>query len=234
MKATICDANREDASVLASILRRAFPQLGLEFFADGESLLRVLEKGERSFPIVFLDVCLPGISGLETARLLRAKAPQTNLIFVTRSTAHYADAFDVEAYQYFVKPVDAQKMERVVARLLATRLAATLPSLPVKTGASITRVPYADITYVEISDRVLSIHCCDGSKLHTYKTLSKVKEELNDPRFLQCSQSYIVNLDYVSSAVRNGFSVQGDVLPISRARARACRLYYYNYMRGKI
>ena len=102
----ICDDSREDRKRLRKFLEETGFLVSIQEFESGEALLRL----EETFPVIFLDIDMKGISGIETARLLRKKDKKAKIIYVTAYDDFREYAFSVHAFAYLVKPLDGEKI----------------------------------------------------------------------------------------------------------------------------
>lgn len=157
----------------------------------------------KRFDVIFLDVEMPGLSGLDAARLIRGRAQRPDLVFVTAHDRYAVEAFAVEATDYLLKPIDPQRLERVIGRL-GKRAAAQAPApgkLPVVSAGKTALVDYEAVHYVQADGDYSRIHTYDRSYLCT-SSLREVEEVLPSARFLRIHRSYLVNLAKVASVSR--------------------------------
>jgi DNA-binding LytR/AlgR family response regulator len=153
---------------------------------------------------VFLDIELVGASGLDAARLLRAVARPPAVVFVTAHAEYAVDAFAVEAFDYLLKPVDPERLARVVARLAERRPQAAEPRrIPVVAAGRTGFVDQDQVHYVRAEG--------DYSRVYTYErsylspaSLRELEAALPAERFLRIHRSYLVNLAKVASVRRAG------------------------------
>ena len=106
----ICDDSREDRKRLRKFLEETGFLVSIQEFESGEALLRL----EEPFPVIFLDIDMKGISGIETARLLRKKDKKAKIIYVTAYDDFREYAFSVHAFAYLVKPLDGEKIRQIL------------------------------------------------------------------------------------------------------------------------
>jgi two-component system, LytTR family, response regulator LytT len=158
-----------------------------------------------SFDAVFLDIEMPGLSGLDAARLIRASSQRPDLVFVTAHDRYAVDAFAVEATDYLLKPVDPQRLARVVDRLgKRTRPDPPAPGkLAVVSAGKTALVDFDAVHYVHADGDYSRIHTYDRSYLCT-SSLREVEQTLPRTRFLRIHRSYLVNLAKVASVSRAG------------------------------
>jgi two-component system, LytTR family, response regulator LytT len=154
---------------------------------------------------VFLDVEMPGASGLDAARLVRGRAEPPAIVFVTAHAEYAVDAFAVEAFDYLLKPVDPERLARVVERLLArdATSARSARKIPVVAGGRTELIDQEEVHYVQAEGDYSRVHVHDRSYLST-ASLRELEDALPDDRFLRIHRSYLVNLAKVAAVRRAG------------------------------
>lgn len=153
---------------------------------------------------VFLDIELAGGSGLAAARILGGKGDAPAVVFVTAHAEFAVDAFALEAFDYLLKPVEPERLARVVARLEERRPAAREPRrIPVVAGGRTELVDHEQVRYVQAEGDYSRVHTYDRSYLST-ASLGELEEALPAARFLRIHRSYLVNLACVASVSRAG------------------------------
>lgn len=173
----------------------------------------------QNYDIVLMDIDMPGMNGIETAKRLRAVNKSAVLVFVTNMVQFAIAGYEVEALDFIVKPINpysfALKMKRAICRT-AKR---SEDELTVRTDNVLHRVPILSIRYVEVSGHYITYHTSSGV-YQEYATMKDVKERLSQHPFAQCSQSYLVNMKYITSVSREKVVVEDTPIFISR-RMRA-------------
>ena len=154
--------------------------------------------------VLFLDVEMPGASGLDLARLLRGAAEPPVVVFITAHAEYAVDAFAVEAFDYLLKPVDPERLARVVERLAERRPGAwEARKIPVVAGGRTELIDQEQVRYVQAEGDYSRVHTYDRSYLST-ASLRELEAALPAERFLRIHRSYLVNLAKVASVRRTG------------------------------
>jgi DNA-binding LytR/AlgR family response regulator len=153
---------------------------------------------------VFLDIELAGASGLDVARLLRGGATPPAVVFVTAHPRYAVDAFAVEAFDYLLKPVDPDRLARVVERLAARRPAPRAATkIPVVAGGRTQLIDEEEVHYVQAEGDYSRVHTYDRSYLST-ASLRELEGALSAERFIRIHRSFLVNLAKVATVRRAG------------------------------
>ena len=164
-----------------------------------------LAAGVR-YDVVFLDVEMPGLSGLEAARLVLDRGERPAVVFVTAHERYAVDAFAVEAFDYLVKPVEPERLTRVVERLAQQRRREAPPveKVPVvSAGGAKILLDFDAIHWVEADGDYSRVHTYDRSYLAT-SSLRELQELLPPARFARIHRSHLVNLGKVAAVRRIG------------------------------
>lgn len=179
------------------------------------------------FDIVFLDIYMNDLLGIDVAHKLRSLGYRGHIIFLT-STADFAvDSYEVEALGYLLKPQSFEKLSQVMDRAIRTM---TTNTYLVKNHSKIIRVPYHEILYAESMNSKCIMHCCNDQSYVIYKRLTTIEHELNDKRFLRCHQSYLVNMDHIHQVDSQFTLVTGDTVAIRQRDLKSIRQAVLHYL----
>lgn len=180
----------------------------------------LLADYRRDADLVFLDIRLPDMLGIDVAKELRKSDEKVMIVFITSLTQYAIDGYSVGAFDYILKPLQypsfAAKLDRIQRRLSHRESAITL-DLRTKEGGQ--RVRVDSITYIESAAHDITIHT-DGQAICVWGTLGKYEEDLKAVNFVRCNTSFLVNLKYVETVRKDEVVVAGDTLPISRSRRK--------------
>jgi DNA-binding LytR/AlgR family response regulator len=215
---------------LAYLLRQ-HPRIGSVVTAsDATEALRRLRDG--SFAAVFLDIRMPGLDGLELARVLSRFAHPPEIVFVTAFEQHAVEAFELQAVDYLLKPVRPDRLSDAIRRLGAP---ARQPGgdghdpsrIAVETGGRTRMVERDSIRFVEASGDYVRLHTDDGAFL-VRMPISSLEESWRDAGFVRIHRRYLIALRHVTelrSRHGGGYDlvVAGEELPVSRRHARDLR-----------
>lgn len=184
-------------------------------FSTGRELLEY--KGV--FDILLLDIQMEEPNGMETAKLLREKGFRGLLIFLTVLKECVFDSFEVEAYDYLVKPLEEQRFRRTMDRAVRS-LRQSEKSIVIQRGSDCKIIPLSQIVYCEVLGRKLYLHDREGEITDYYDKMEHFEKQ-TDNRFFRCHRSYLINLDYVRGYSK-GLAIlsENSQIPVSRLRER--------------
>lgn len=219
---TVCDDEPYMAAYLAEQVSAFFAYENLpsrvSLFPDGKSLLSSREAIQAD--ILFLDIQMPRPDGMETARELRRLGFRGVLIFVTVLREPVFQAFEVQAFDYIVKPFQPDAFRRTLRRLIPVLRERETHRLFIQKNAAWHIIPFADICYCEVIDRKVYLHLGDSSVLDYYEKMETLEQKL-DRRFFKCHRSYLINLDWLKSYhAGRVYLANGESVPVSRLRSR--------------
>lgn len=179
-----------------------------------------LEQYRSDYDILFFDIQMPHLDGMETARRVFAQDKDAIIIFVTGLSQYAINGYEVNALDYVVKPITynriADKLDKARAKL------AKRPRHKVMLSKenSVLCLDISDIYYVEVSGHTLAYHTAQGTYSLRAK-LSNAEKELREFGFSRCNKCYLVNLQYVKRIEKNTVHVGDDMLAISRGQQKA-------------
>lgn len=197
---------------------RKLPLLELKGkFYDAIEALEYLKR--NTVDVIFLDINLPALSGLEMAALI---SKDQKIIFTTAYAEHALDSFSFHVVDYLLKPVSFKRFLQAIQKLqlhIAPQPVKEMPApkqdelLFIKTGRTVIRIQFADIVYIEAHKEYLCIHT--GQQKHlVYKRMKEMAASLPDS-FVRIHNSYIINLQYVQKLGQQVVAIAGRELPVS-------------------
>ena len=186
------------------------------------SSLEFLEHYPDDVELLFLDIRMPGISGMDIAREIRQKDPLVMIVFITSLGQYAIDGYSVGAFDYMLKPLQYPEFKIKLFRIVNHVVSKETDYLMISTVDSVIKIPVNQIVYIETQLHNVLIHDND---LHVYKkhaSMKEVEEQLSQEMFCRINSSYIVNLSYCASIEKEEMIlIDGSSLKISRPRSRS-------------
>lgn len=232
LRIAVCDDDMRFAGELEEMVRREAADAGAgvdtEAYSDGGTLVADIEKGYR-YDLIFLDIEMGRVDGINAARQIRRVDRSALLIYVSGYEQYLKELFEVEPFRFLSKPVDKAKLGRYF-RDACARIGEAEAYYCFSFNKEIRKAAVGDIVYFESRNRVVHIFMSDGSEERFYGRLSTVEKELSEGRhdFLRIHQSFLVNYRFIEKMSFSSVTVlfgNGDrlSLKISEDREKAVR-----------
>lgn len=202
----------DDDNGIRTVLKKAVEKVeGFKVVGEAEDGGAVLLLFKKHHPgVVFLDVEMPQVTGIECAKNIMDIEPKTVIVFVTAHEEYMPEAFDVYAFDYLVKPFKVSRLIKTLERIKRTRtekphgngtsFAKTqgkLKKLMVRNKEGINLVDMYEIILIQREDRSTVIYT-NNEHYATSESLSSLEKRLDDRLFFRCHKSYIINLNAIS------------------------------------
>ena len=216
-------------TLVSDFFRKKNREIRLRTFSSGEELL----SGGGQIDICFLDIQMKGMDGMETARRLRADKFQGFLIFITVLKEMVFSSFEVQAYDYLLKPVEEKQFEKTMERLYASMRSVGEDSMLIQKGYEGRIVQKDEIIFCEIIDRKIYLNLTSGEVLDYYEQIENLETKLGS-RFFRCHRSYLINLRHLKGYKRGvAYMDNGREVPVSRLRSKEFSGVILQYMKNR-
>ena len=230
----IVEDMRETADKLRAYFERFGKEHGLQFNISAfESAEGLLSRYRPVYDMVLMDIQLPGMNGMDAAFRLRALDATVTLIFVTNMAQFAVKGYEVDAFDFVVKPVAypmfALKLQRALNKLgnqADQSFMLTLENRAVRIASS-------QIRYIEVCAHRLIYHTTEGD-YNVRGSLKTVEAKRNPQVFARCNSCYLVNLAHVQSVDGYTAVVDGEALQISRSRRKSFVEQLGQYLGGSL
>lgn len=232
MRAAIIDDDEQDRLRLQAYILRYQKESGdiiqTELF---ESSLDFLEKFKADYDIIFLDIEMPGMDGLETAYEIRRTDETAAIIFITNMAQYAIKGYEVNAIDFMVKPVNYYNFTDKLKRAIGFSQSRTRRDIILKGPEEIVRMPLSEIYYIEKDGNSLVYHTKQG-EYRERGSMQKLKGKLDDGIFSECSSGYLVNLAHVEKIEKDMILADGVRLPVSRRMKKEFVRKFMDYVGG--
>jgi len=218
MNILVCDDMKEDADRLAALIALSgfeaqtavftCPRQALDYFLSGANI-----------DVCFLDIIMPKMNGIKLAEKLRDNNFANNIVFLTTSNDFASQSYQVQAFDYLLKPLTGEKVNNIMSKLKKSWENADKAGLSVVTQGAAKFVLFRNISHVEVINHIVYIKLLDKSIIKMYVAFGKIEEQLlADSRFAKCHRSYIVNISEIMTMGNNELTMKNcSKIPISRS-----------------
>ncbi|GFZ27096.1 LytR/AlgR family response regulator transcription factor [Lactobacillus corticis] len=222
MKVAIAEDNQQELDQLIHCFKQyeSDHQENIEIF-HFDTGIKLLEHFNQGFDIVYLDVQMPGISGMDTAEQIRKQDSEILIVFVTNYVQYAIDGYRVNASDFLLKPVSYFSFSEHFKKI-EQQLKRREDSVMVNTSDGMVKIQLDDLYYVESQAHKITFHLenPNHSTIEITDSMKNMEELLLPYDFYRCNNSFIVNLKYVMGVSGNTVKVGNYKLPISRPRKK--------------
>ena len=215
----VCDDDKEFLQRLVQMIHIWSDHSGIPTelypFDNGDELIS--KNAAFRMDIILLDIVMPLLNGMDTARELRAQDTAVKIIFLTSSPEFALESYEVRAQDYLLKPITPQALYPILDQLYRKELQPQ-DGLTLKAGKVLFRVPFSQLVYVEVNQKHLYFNLTDGSVREVPGVLRQYEAQLlAREEFMRIHRSYIVNMLQVAAfAPTEVRTFSGKSLPVSR------------------
>lgn len=233
IRIAICDNERKDLDKTSDIVQSWSDENGIEIelyqFENGDDLLS--QSSVCHMDIVFLDIIMPMLNGMDTAKELRKSDLSVAIIFLTSSEEYALESYDVKACGYLLKPIDEKKLKNLLNDV-AQMFVEEPKYLIIKTEFGYKKLYYRDIEWIEAQNKTIFFFLRNGEQIRTSETLHSFESKLDDSLgFFKCHRSYIVNILNIDTYnVSEIIMKSGQRIPIARGVVKKFQEAYFNFM----
>lgn len=219
MKIAVIEDNPEDSRTLVELIQEYFTHQSIHAeintFCCGEDFL---SDSPAELDLIFLDIHMGDQNGIEVARIIRSSNERVVIVFVTNNPEYSLEGYSVEALDYLIKPVTFGVLERVLKKVIQRLEVTDRMCLTIRNHDGFFVVNYADICYIEFTNRKLMVVTKNGP-ITCLGTMQSMEDTLPDT-FFRVHSGFLVNLRAVVRLVGPDVIVAGRQIPISKHRRK--------------
>lgn len=233
LKTILVEDDQEQINTTESFLKKyaeEYPEYSFDMHAY-QSPIEFTETYKSDADLIFLDIRMPGLTGMEVARDIRKNDAHAILIFITSLAQYAIEGYSVQASDYLLKPITYPEFKLKLTKVLETYSPRNEFFFLFKTDEGMTRLNANDITYLESSIHTVIYHTVKGDEFKKHQSMKEAEEETkNLSSFFRINSGFIVNFAHVD-ALHNHMVVlkDGKELPISRARLKETSEAFLSY-----
>lgn len=232
LEIVICDDEKALRNDLFKIVEQELDLCGEEFrireFECGEDLIR--EFDAKPCDILFLDIEMKELNGMEAAKILRKKHAACQIIFITSYPDFVFQGYEVSALNYILKPYKTEKIRSILQTALQRLQIETECYFILEQKSGSFKLPLSQVKYFLSEKR--QIHAVTTSQSYTfYGKLNDIEAKLPDS-FIRIHNRYLVNLKYIQAIDGNQVLLKQEVLPVSRSCKQTLSIAFAKYMLG--
>ncbi len=236
LRIAVCDDSPQFLENAAELIRKWVDQstapINLHTFDNGKALIEA--NTSSRFDIVFLDIIMPAMSGMETARKLRKNDNSVRIVFLTSSPEFALESYSVKAQGYLWKPIDYEKIKETLDDC-ASFFTKEPGSIVIKSPIGYRKLYLHSIEYIEAQNKKVISHLGDQGSIQSAEPLYRFENLLTfENGFFKCHRSYLVNLNNVDRFDSTLITTKsGCGVPIARGFAKPFKEAYFALMFGK-
>ena len=224
----------DDEKVIREQIKKMIEKKQIDCEIDTYGMGEELLKAGRGYDIVFLDIQMQGMNGIDTARALRQNAENTVLIFITGVKEYVFDAFDVAAFHYLIKPIEELKFYEVYDRAVlevGKRKQQANGQLFVKTRNRNATFNQSDILYIESRAKKVEIHT-KSDIVEAYAAIGELEKQLVGS-FYRCHRGYLVNMAFITEYGYDSITLHnGETIILSKDKYSEFVKVYMRYLKN--
>lgn len=217
-KIAVVDDDPQDTAALKDKLNKLSASIAITCFESGEKFLSCFHKNK--FDIIFLDIYMNELSGIETAARIRKSDKRCPIVFITTSPDHALESYRAQAVDYILKPVEQGALTALFEQILQS--CTDRPMLKITADRKKKEIPLEDILYVSVNDKTCHVHTAD-EVFTAYTTIEELNRQLGSFPFLRCHQSFIVNMDYIANLEQDFHMISGEVVYVRQSEYEKIR-----------
>ncbi|MGL5295815.1 MAG: LytR/AlgR family response regulator transcription factor [Culicoidibacterales bacterium] len=232
LKIAICDDEVIFIDMYKKVIKKIQDEhqynLDIHTYRCGEDLIDDMIIHEKQFDLIFLDIVMGTLNGIETAREIRKMSQMVPIVFLTSSKEYALDSYEIRAFNYIMKnssQLEVQMLEAIVACCQKK-----VTYITIQNKSIIEKIDINDIVYIESNRRKIIVKT-KGGMYETYEKLDTIFAKLSRFGFVRTHRSYIVNLAYIQKITPKEITtIFGDSVIVSRSNADSVKMKFMEYL----
>ena len=235
MRIAACDDNLEFLQGLSELLNKYGEEnhcnVEYKVFTNPLELVTQMEKGVH-YDMILLDICMPGMNGIQCAKDIRIYDNFVKIVFLTTSAEYAVESYSVKAHDYLLKPIQKERLFSLLHQVEKEEERLEKNIVVVKTKLGITKIALAKLEYGEVVNRKLILHLANKEELECGVRINELEEKLQGfGMFLRAYRSFLVNMDYIRNLTTHSLIMEnGAKIPIPREKYAQVKQTYMEYI----
>lgn len=239
IKIGICDDNETLLKRYQKMIQEICEKNKLEFtltmFSDGADVAKAVEQNREALDILFLDILMEKMNGIEAARHIRLTKSKTRIIFLTSSEEYIFDSMDIKAFAYVMKEkISKEALEKILLNAYTDVMKQQKDVLVFEKEDGSFNLSYSDICFIKSYKGFCYLHHWDGI---IFESVNQISLTNLDETFFKVHEQYIINLSFIKKIDKNNVTLNDEsenVIPVEKSRIKELKLKFAQYMMEKM
>lgn len=234
VRIAIVENEQSDIDILLKTLNEYFKDKSYSFdvnvFTSGSE---IVNSNDFNYDIFFLDILMPGLNGMEVAKLIRKSNESTQLIFVTNMINYAIKGYEVKAFDYILKPINKLHLFSTLDKVLDYLKTNAEKQVLLKNKSKVLVVPLSNIKYISIDGHLITYHFSDGTEFECWGNLSEEQAKLGE-WVIRVNQNVLINCKRISSIDKKEVFIDNVPFKISRSYQKEAYQKIMDYYRRQV
>lgn len=232
----LCDDSTEDLEYLHELLNKYLSshqiQADVHVFNHPDKLLSQTET--RHFHLYLLDIVMPMVNGIQTAREIRWNDKDSQIVFVTSEKSFALESFDVNPINYILKPANQEKIFNTLDLAFSRIKTEENERITIKTKEGLKSFSTDEVIYIEYSNHIVRYILTNKNTIQTVTQRISfddyISQNIKSSFFVRCHESFLVNLNFLDALSKTSAELRGDIsIPVSKSRYSEFQKAYMNF-----
>ena len=232
IKIALCEDDKLQRELVQNYIDRSLLNKNYEIFEfkSGEELIA---NYPQKLDILFLDIQMEEINGMDAAKKIRTFDDNVEIIFITGIWDYVQEGYEVRAYRYIIKPIDFNTFETQLKLCIKEIEKKKKPSIVATYKGEVNKIEVRSIVYIETDNRNILIHTAEES----YKSnmgISKIEKHLEGSTFFRCHNSFLINLEYIHKIGQDSVFLGKYEVQVSRHKMKDLKVQFTSFLGDKL